>query len=83
LKKNVSTIIISFGNLILFDVFSFFEHTVNDWKRRMKKILIFRYNIDDCIWIAERFKKNVPKEINCICQNVGILTNKYDSLTLI
>lgn len=55
MKKDVGTIIVSFNNLVLFDIFSFFEHTINDRERWMKEIFIFWNDINNCIRITERF----------------------------
>jgi hypothetical protein len=70
-------------DLVLFNIFSFLEHPVNDGKGRIKEILVLWHDINNRIGIREGFNKDISKEVNGQSKNMGILTNENNAFSFL
>lgn len=59
--ENICSVIVPFDNIVLFDIFSFFKHSINDWERRVQKVLILRNDVNNWVGIRERFDENITE----------------------
>lgn len=59
--ENICSVIVPFDNIILFDIFPFFKHSINDRERGVQKVLILGNDVNDRVGIGERLDKNITE----------------------